>query len=154
MRPLAGAPGGQHSVPPDRGGAAGHSRQRLRSRRGQSARHVQVVDHVALSQVPDPLWRWVREPDYVALRVEKLKLLTQGAIRLGREAVQTSEVPSGWFTSDSHKEQRSIDMNSLNCFSLLKDLEELSVDAELVEDRLVEFDEIYLLSCYPSMEPA
>ena len=45
-------------------------------------------------------------------------------------------------------------MNSLNCFSLLKDLEELSVDAELVEDRLVEFDEIYLLSCYPSMEPA
>ena len=53
-----------------------------------------------------------------------------------------------------YKEQRSIDMNSLNCFSLLKDLEELSVDAELVEDRLVEFDEIYLLSCYPSMEPA
>ena len=92
--------------------------------------------------------------DSVALRVEKLKLLTQGAVRLGREAVQTSEVPSGWFTSDSHKEQISIDMNSLNCFSLLKDLEELSVNAELVEDRLVEFDEIYLLSCYPSMEPA
>ena len=136
MRPVAGAPGSQHSVPPDRGGAARHSRQRLRSRRGQSARHVQVVDHV------------------VAPGVEKLKLLTQGAVRLGREAVQTSEVPSGWFTSDSHKEQRSIDMNSLNCFSLLKDLEELSVDAELVEDRLVEFDEIYLLSCYPSMEPA
>ena len=90
----------------------------------------------------------------VAPGVEKLKLLTQGAVRLGREAVQTSEVPSGWFNSDSHKEQRSIDMNSLNCFSLLKDLEELSVDAELVEDRLVAFDEIYLLSCYPSMEPA
>ena len=135
MRPVAGAPGSQHGVPPDRGGAARHSRQRLRSSRGQSARHVQVVDHVAL-------------------RVEKLKLLTQGAVRLGREAVQTSEVPSGWFTSDSHKEQRSINMNSLNCFSLLKDLEELSVNAELVEDRLVEFDEIYLLSCYPSMEPA
>ena len=135
MRPLAGAPGSQHSVPPDRGRAAGHSRQRLRSRRGQSARHVQVVDSV------------------VAPGVEKLKLLTQGAVRLGREAVQTSEVPSGWFTSN-HKEQRSIDMNSLNCSSLLKDLEELSVDAELVEDRLVEFDEIYLLSCYPSMEPA
>ena len=135
MRPVAGAPGSQHGVPPDRGGAARHSRQRLRSRRGQSARHVQVVDGVAL-------------------RVEKLIMLTQGAVRLGREAVQTSEVPSGWFTSDSHKEQRSIDMNSLNCFSLLKDLEELSVNAELVEDRLVEFDEIYLLSCYPSMEPA
>ena len=53
-----------------------------------------------------------------------------------------------------YKEQRSKDMNSLNCSSLFKDLEELSVDAELVEDRLVEFDEIYLLSCYPSMEPA
>ena len=135
MRPVAGAPGSQHGVPPDRGGAARHARQRLRSRRGQSARHVQVVDRVAL-------------------RVEKLKLLTQGAVCLGREAVQTAEVPSGWFTSDSHKEQRSKDMNSLNCSSLLKDLEELSVDAELVEDRLVEFDEIYLLSCYPSMEPA
>ena len=68
--------------------------------------------------------------------------------------MQTSEVPSGWFTSDSHKEQRSKEINSLYCFSLLKDLEELSVNAELVEDRLVEFDEIYLLSCYPSMEPA
>ena len=135
MRPLAGAPGSKHGVPPDRGGTARHSCQRLRSRRGQSARHVQVVDRVAL-------------------RVEKLMMLTQGAVRLGREAVQTSEVPSGWFTSDSHKEQRSIDMSFLNCFSLLKDLEELSVDAELVEDRLVEFDEIYLLSCYPSMEPA
>ena len=135
MRPVAGAPSSQHSVPPDRGGAARHSRQRLRSRRGQSARHVQVVDHVAPG-------------------IEKLMMLTQGAVRLGREAVQTSEVPSGWFNSDSHKEQRSIDMNSLNCSSLLKDLEELSVNAELVEDRLVEFDEIYLLSCYPSMEPA
>ena len=135
MRPLAGAPGSKHGVPPDRGGAARNSRQRLRSRRGQSARHVQVVDRVAL-------------------RVERLMMLTQGAVRLGREAVQTTEVPSGWFTSDSHKEQRSIDMSFLNCFSLLKDLEELSVDAELVEDRLVEFDEIYLLSCYPSMGPA
>ena len=85
MSPVAGAPGGQHSVPPDRGGAARHSRQRLRSRRGRSARHVQVVDSV------------------VAPGVEKLKLLTQGAVRLGREAVQTSEVPSGWFASDSHK---------------------------------------------------
>ena len=136
MRPLAGASSSKHGVPPDRGGTTRHSRQRLRSRRGQSTRHVQVRDRVAL-------------------RVEKLILmLTQGAVCLGREAVQTSEVPSGWFTSDSHKEQRSIDMNSLNCFSLLKDLEELSVDAELVEDRLVEFDEIYLLSCYLSMEPA
>ena len=88
MRPVAGAPGGKHCVPPDRGGATRHSRQRLRSRRGQSARHVQVVDRVAL-------------------RVEKLLMLTQGAVRLGREAVQTSEVPSGWFTSDSHKEQRN-----------------------------------------------
>ena len=98
MRPVAGAPGSKHGVPPDRGGAARNSCQRLRSRRGQSARHVQVMDSVALSQVPDPLWRWVREPDYVALRVEKLMILIQGAVCLGREAVQTSEVPSGWFT--------------------------------------------------------
>ena len=111
MRPVAGAPGGQHGVPPDRGGAARHARQRLRSRRGQSARHVQVVDRVALSQVPDPLRRWVREPDYVALRVEKLMLTTQGAVCLGREAVQNAEVPSGWFSVDSHKEQRSITTN-------------------------------------------
>ena len=94
MRPVAGAPGSKHGVPPDRGGAARNSRQRLRSRRGQSARHVQVVDSVAL-------------------RVERLILmLTQGAVCLGRKAVQTSEVPSGWFTSDSHKEQRNIDINS------------------------------------------
>ena len=77
MRPVAGAPSSKHSVPPDRGGAARHSRQRLCSRRGQPARHVQVVDSV------------------VAPGVEKLIMLTQGAVRLGREAVQTSEVPSG-----------------------------------------------------------
>ena len=92
MRPVAGAPGSKHGVPPDRGGTTKHSRQCLRSRRGQSARHVQVVESVAL-------------------RVEKLMMLTQGAVRLGREAVQTSEVPSGWFSVDSHKEQRSITTN-------------------------------------------